>query len=608
MRAPHALLLFAAHAANRGSLATPRQSSWPTVFAGSSGPGSLASAQSQQPSPDPFVPTSAPVLPTQSSTDEIDAFADKTIRISDTVTPQVPPAPGRSCAPSPSSNLPSRAEPVFTRPTLPIVIGGSEDVPTAVPSRAPSRAASVVSAASVGDAGIANLLQVDPFPIPSSPPALSDVVGCIHKQFPLAALKVDDEDPRHFLARDNTRADKIANDANHLLSPTTSWASLFFFIRDTLKFESIQGPVTDFHAFLNGLADIWPNATEFDAQDTVRIILDAAQYYPKAEKEIDRLEQVASRYREERKSAREQLKATNAQLKTTESELSRLCQAANDTLDSNARLLTEIDQLRATDAVTAVRERDEARTALNDVIAHSKAAMSKQLSCYQHLTIISDDRGKRIQELESEAREKDQYIVNTEQEHAALYRECEAAERQVTSLKAQLQDATTLFEGAREARRHDQEDFDERTVSFKQHIADLNAKLNLLPAGEAELRSLVTDANERAGIAEEEYRKKSAELKTALKEVSALKAQVASNSSQPTTAATASRPKRIPKPVADSTKAVHWSFEPTDDAPLSQPFWDHSNEYSKYIASMVAATVSAIPQISMQSAIIGLQK
>ena len=151
--------------------------------------------------------------------------------------------------------------------------------------------------------------------------------------------------------------------------------------------------------------------------------------------------------------------------------------------------------------------------------------MAKQVSRYQHLAGIADERSARIQELEREASDKDAYILKTEREHAEIYREREAAERMVTSLKQELQNATSLFETTREARRHDQEDFDERTASFKKHIAELNTKLNMLPAGEADLRSLVADANERAGIAEEEYRKKSAELKLANKEIAALKAE-----------------------------------------------------------------------------------
>ena len=290
-------------------------------------------------------------------------------------------------------------------------------------------------------------------------------------------------------------------------------------------------------------------------------------------------------------------------------------QAANDTLDSNARLLSEIDQLRATDAITAARERDEAQITLKDAIAHSKTAMVKQVSRYQHLAGIADERISRIQELEREALDKDAYILKTEREHAEIYRERETAERLVTSLKQELQNATSLFETTHKARWHDQDDFDERTASFKKHIAELNAKLNLLQTGEAELRSLVADANEWAGIAEEEYRKKSAELKLANKEISALKAKQTkpTTTAEPGTASilndkhaktsnsgTAQGPKKDQTQTQPSKK-VRWSFEPADDS--SQPFWDHTNEYSRYIANMVAATVTALPNIPMQTAI-----
>ncbi|KAF8694407.1 hypothetical protein AX14_002052 [Amanita brunnescens Koide BX004] len=495
----------------------------------SSGPGSLATAHSERASPDPFI-APAPAILTQSSADEINAFADITVRLT-APAPAPEPAPlvARSTdAPSPSSNLPHSDAPVFTRPPLPVITGATEDVPTAVPSRAPSRAVSVTSAASLGDVGIADLLQVTPFPIPSDPPALADVVSRVHRRFPLASLKVDDEDPRHFLAHDNTRADDIANDIDHLLSNNTSWASLFFFLHDALKFESIKGPATDFHAFLTGIADIWSDASDFDARGRITTLLNADRYFPKAEKEINRLESVAARYRDERKTARAQLRVSEAQLKTTEAELSRLRQAANDTLDSNARLLTEIDQLCATDALVAIRERDEARDALNNATSFYKAATSKQVSRYQHLSDIADSRNKRIEELEREAKDKDAYVVKTEQEHAAIYREREAAERQVTSLKQQLHDTTILFETAREARANDHKDFDERVVAFKARISELTAQLDLLPPGEADLRAAVTNANERAGIAEEEYRKKSAEFKAAIKEVSAMKKELAS--------------------------------------------------------------------------------
>lgn len=431
--------------------------------------------------------------------------------------------------------------------------------------------------------------------MPSEPPSLSDVVGRVHSRFPLAALKVDDDDPRHFLARDNTRADEIANDVDHLLSARTSWPSLFFFIRDGCNFESIKGPASDFQVFLSGLSDIWANAADFDTRELARNMISAVRLIPKAEKEIDRLEAAATRYRNERKAARERVK-------TTEAELSRLRQAANDTLDSNARLLIEVDQLRATDANSAVKERDEARASLTEAIAHSKAAMSKQVSRYQQLSSIADKRNARIRELEAEAVEKDKYVLETEREHADVYREREAAERETHSLQKKLEEATALFEAAREARVNDHKDFDERALAYKKRIAELDSRLSALPAGEADLRALVVDANERAGIAEEEYRLKSAEFKAALKEIATLKVKIASRERSPPVA-NADKKANTTAPKTTQTKSLRWSFEPSYDMPASQPFWDHSNEFSRHIASMVTATVTALPNIPMQMAI-----
>ena len=233
----------------------------------SSGPGSLATAHSERNSPDPFVPTTAPQV-TQSSTDEIDAFADRTIKLSTAVerNDDAPAITRSAKAPSPSSNLPSGSVPVFSRPEAPAITRTAEDLPTAVPSRAPSRAASVSSALSTGDAGIGELLQPDPFPTPAEPPALADVAGRIHRRYPLASLKTDDEDHRHFLARDNTRVEDIAHETEYLLSSNTSWPSILYFLRDTLKFDSIRGSLAEFQVLMAGLAEIWSDAAEIDAR------------------------------------------------------------------------------------------------------------------------------------------------------------------------------------------------------------------------------------------------------------------------------------------------------------------------------------------------------
>ncbi|KAF8645004.1 hypothetical protein AX14_009316 [Amanita brunnescens Koide BX004] len=93
----------------------------------------------------------------------------------------------------------------------------------------------------------------------------------------------------------------------------------------------------------------------------------------------------------------------------------------------------------------------------------------------------------------------------------------------------------------------------------------------------------------------------------ARKELATLKAELAKPSVVDTAAkntnANADKVKvgKTPAKGQASPKKVRWSFEPEDDS--SQPFWDHSNEYSRYIANMVAAMVSALPNIPMQTAI-----
>ena len=61
----------------------------------------------------------------------------------------------------------------------------------------------------------------------------------------------------------------------------------------------------------------------------------------------------------------------------------------------------------------------------------------------------------------------------------------------------------------------------------------------------------------------------------------------------PSAAKSTPKPDNLPK----------WGFEPPNDLPGSQPFWDYRNVYSDHIAAMVAATVTAIPHIPLASAI-----
>ncbi|KAF8691947.1 hypothetical protein AX14_002697, partial [Amanita brunnescens Koide BX004] len=104
--------------------------------------------------------------------------------------------------------------------------------------------------------------------------------------------------------------------------------------------------------------------------------------------------------------------------------------------------------------------------------------------------------------------------------------------------------------------------------------------------GDESLRKELAVAKERVAFLEKAYKEKSDALKAAN---AAAKKQ--GNQQAP------------PKTTTKSPNLPKWGFEPSDDLPNSQPYWDYRNAYSDHIAAMVAATVTAIPHIPLASAI-----
>ncbi|KAF8694562.1 hypothetical protein AX14_002003 [Amanita brunnescens Koide BX004] len=100
------------------------------------------------------------------------------------------------------------------------------------------------------------------------------------------------------------------------------------------------------------------------------------------------------------------------------------------------------------------------------------------------------------------------------------------------------------------------------------------------------LRKQLAVAKERVTFLEKAYKEKSEALKAA--NASSQKAKTQD---------------KTPKPGDKKADIPKWGFEPPDDLPHSQPYWDYRNAYSDHIAAMVAATVSTIPHIPLASAI-----
>ena len=99
------------------------------------------------------------------------------------------------------------------------------------------------------------------------------------------------------------------------------------------------------------------------------------------------------------------------------------------------------------------------------------------------------------------------------------------------------------------------------------------------------------------------YKDKSASLKDAVASQTAPSS--GGKQPKPSNAASGSKsPKGTSKgtPKNTSKELPKWGFEPGTEQG-SQPYWDHNNKFSEYIAAMVSATVTTLPHIPLSSAI-----
>ncbi|KAF8687122.1 hypothetical protein AX14_003695 [Amanita brunnescens Koide BX004] len=122
-------------------------------------------------------------------------------------------------------------------------------------------------------------------------------------------------------------------------------------------------------------------------------------------------------------------------------------------------------------------------------------------------------------------------------------------------------------------------------------------------AYQKQLESQLAAATKQIAYLDKAYKDKSASLKDAL----ASQDTRSPNNKQPKPSDAASAPKS-PKAASKGTPKKgpkdlpKWGFEPGADQG-SQPYWDHNNKFSEYIAAMVSATVTTLPHIPLSSAI-----
>ncbi|KAF8680803.1 hypothetical protein AX14_004479 [Amanita brunnescens Koide BX004] len=402
---------------------------------------------------------------------------------------------------------------------------------------------------------------------PSDPKALPGYIHTAHKE---KVLQIDDEDPTHFIKRGPVDINVLSEELDVLLSASTSWKTIYHAITDLFQFDSIAGSRDDFICLLIGLARSWDSDADCKPAEVVKALLNDASALVRTEEELHNAQETLSRIRNERNQALTDVKKLSETCDRLRRDRNHLKAAMEDIVKSGGGVANTVQFEGLQEEVALLKDE---KAGLNKIIEHDKAALhaaeEENTAMTLQISLMNedfDDKNAVIEALESTSVEMMKEHTNLELLHLSAKAELEASKSVITTMKVQ----------------HDAEQkvYESRIQRLKSRASTDGADVNSSISRELAL------AKERIAFLEKAYKEKSEALKRANQE-----------QRKPTTPnppkQTASKPSNAPK----------WGFEPPDDLPMSQPYWDYRNAYSDHIAAMVTATVSAIPHIPLSSAI-----
>ena len=408
----------------------------------------------------------------------------------------------------------------------------------------------------------------------SNPPSdITTLPGYIYEAHQEKTLHVDDDDVTRFVKRGNVDINDLSNQLDVLLSGNSSWKTMFHAITDLFQFDSIAGSRNDFICLLIGLARSWDDDAECNPAGIVKTLINDASSLVKTEEELHIAQTALSRIRNERNQAMTDVKKLSETVDRLRKDRNTLKAAMQDIVNSGGVAPTAVQFEELQQEVALLKDE---KFGLTKVIEHDKAALraaeDENTAFTLQVSLMNediDDKNALIEECQAAATDLLKKYGDMEILATSAKRELESAMSVISTMKVQ-QDAERKVYESRIQR------LKARTPTESKEPA----------AGDPTLHKELAVAKERVTYLEKAYKQKSDALKA-----------VESTAHKPKTQAqpqkTANKGPELPK----------WGFEPADDLPRSQPYWDYRNAYSDHIAAMVAATVSAIPHIPLSSAI-----
>ncbi|KAF8659705.1 hypothetical protein AX14_007528, partial [Amanita brunnescens Koide BX004] len=501
--------------------------------------------------------------------------------------------------PSPRSS-PDEIDDLTARANLPLPASRSESDA----SRAPSRASSIDAPAN---------FAATPLPTPDYSSLSDDLIdGLLHPSFPDRAI-LDTNDKRHFLGRGDLSVTSLKLYARRIFTETTHWITAGHFLIDVFQGATIKGSRDDFRRFVILVG------TQLGYGDLAQSMSESLEANRKMADEFMRLHDVASTWKQKAKdnakSAKEGRKARDELMKARDDiaaileERGVLIQQRREFLAKDDQMTTELNRLHK-DYGNAIE--DNTKFAANiDTLEQNMAQVKEELNNTKNLLSMAEHhRDKAEQDCGTAVLRFDKEVADRKSDKAFY-------EARILALSgAAVPTSQPDSENPLSAAAIDKAALIARVNNLKKELSVRDAEL-------AKLRSEVSlsdDVNTlRAELAEAKaiaarlsgmYEEKSKDFRESeIERLAQLGKQiladgVAPKDTPPACPRPASRRGRqrsrsggrvpIPAPVTPPSEA---------SPPSSQPFWQNEPLFTKHVAAVTTATMSALPHLPFETAI-----
>ncbi|KAF8675476.1 hypothetical protein AX14_005117 [Amanita brunnescens Koide BX004] len=425
----------------------------------------------------------------------------------------------------------------------------------------------------------------------STPEPAEAIPGYKHSDWPDTILQCEDGDAYHFVKRGEADISKIADELDALMSGDTSWKTMFHAINDCFQFNTIRGSPEEFMCMLAALAKAWNDDAECRPLEILTKVINNASALGRVSSRLGTANTALIRIRNERNQARADRKA--------------LIDKFLKEQDNYKAAVTTVERLR--------RQRNELKAALEDIrdapdpLPQALADLQKNsddvLTENKTLRDTAATLAGKKKDLEEQLADRNEIIAAYERENADLTRQLGDSDVLRVGMKGELDTAKAVIESVRKTMNMEKATYEKQLARAARGALGTTPSSGDGSAYQKQLESQLAAATKQIAFLDKAYKEKSASLKDALASQDAS----SSGNKQPKSSNATNTPKS-PRtgskgtPRKASKELPKWGFEPGTDQG-SQPYWDHNNKFSEYIAAMVSATVTTLPHIPLSSAI-----